>query len=296
MQPNLSTTKTLEFGYAQVNGVRLHHASTGSGDLMIFLHGFPQFWYAWRHQLSVFGRTHRAVAPDMRGYNLSSKPSDVEAYALPILVEDVAALMDHFGHRTATLVGHDWGGVVAWEFAHAHPDRVKKLVIINAPHPAIFGRELAHNPAQQQASQYIRLFRSAHAEDLLTANNFARLVNLVIAPGRRQGYFSQPDEDAYIAAWSQPGAITGSLNYYRAADFVPGMADPDTGENDYPIFFAPTLIIWGEQDDVLLPGNLNGIEQYAPNVVIERVPNATHAIIHEQPEVINALIQRFLES
>ncbi len=232
----------------------------------------------------------------MRGYNLSSKPSDVEAYALPILVEDVAALMDHFGHRTATLVGHDWGGVVAWEFAHAHPDRVKKLVIINAPHPAIFGRELAHNPAQQQASQYIRLFRSAHAEDLLTANNFARLVNLVIAPGRRQGYFSQPDEDAYIAAWSQPGAITGSLNYYRAADFVPGMADPDTGENDYPIFFAPTLIIWGEQDDVLLPGNLNGIEHYAPNVVIERVPNATHAIIHEQPEVINALIQRFLES
>ncbi len=296
MQPNLSPIKTLKFGYAQVNGVRLHHASTGSGELMIFLHGFPEFWYVWRHQLPLFGRTHRAVALDMRGYNLSSKPRDVQAYALPILVEDVAALIDHLGHRTAILVGHDWGGLVAWEFAHARPDHIKKLVIINAPHPAILRRELAHNLAQQQASQYIRLFRSSRAEDMLSANNFARLVNLVIAPGRKQGYFSQPDEDAYLAAWSQPGAITSSLNYYRAADFVPNMADPGISENAYPMFSAPTLVIWGEQDNVLLPGNLDGLEHYASNVIIKRVPNATHAIIHEQPDVINVLIQRFLES
>ncbi len=290
----------IQHGYADVNGERLHYATAGSGKLMLFLHGFPDFWRIWRRQLEVFGRTHQVVAPDMRGYNLSSKPVDVHAYELPILVEDIASLVDYFGHPTATVVGHDWGGVVAWEFAQAHRERVERLVIINAPHPAVFRRELAHNAAQQRASQYLLRFRSPRAEAVLSANTFAVLTDSVVKPGRQQGYFTEEDANAYVTAWSQPGALTGALNYYRAADFRPGMTFSDavsdqSGEPLSGVVTAPTLVIWGEQDTVLLAGNLEGLEQYVPRVRIERVPDASHAIIHEKPDLLNTLIHDFME-
>src|SRR5947199_201168 len=138
----------MDHAYADVNGVRLHYVTTGRGPLVLFLHGFPEFWYAWTAQLAEFGRDHRAVAPDMRGYNLSSKPTDLAAYRVKHLVTDVRALADHLGATTFALVGHDWGGVVAWAFALAHPDRLEQLVVVNAPHPTIFERELVENPAQ----------------------------------------------------------------------------------------------------------------------------------------------------
>ncbi len=290
----------IQNGYADVNGERLHYATAGSGKLMLFLHGFPDFWRIWRRQLEVFGRTHQVVAPDMRGYNLSSKPVDVHAYELPILVEDIASLVDYFGHPTATVVGHDWGGVVAWEFAQAHRERVERLVIINAPHPAILRRELAHNAAQQRASQYLLRFRSSQAEAVLSANTFAVLTDSVVKPGRQQGYFTEEDANAYVTAWSQPGALTGALNYYRAADFRPGMTLSDavsdqSGEPLSGVVTTPTLVIWGEQDTVLLAGNLEGLEQYVPRVRIERVPDASHAIIHENPDLLNTLIHDFME-
>src|SRR5215469_10320740 len=164
--------------YAEVNGIRLHYAAEGQGPLMLFLHGFPEFWYAWKDQLAEFGRDHLAVAPDMRGYNLSDKPADVEQYAVPHLVEDVRALASALnGGQRFTLVGHDWGGVVAWAFALAHPELLERLVIVNAPHPAIFQRELRGNPEQQLASRYMLLFREPRAEALLCENNYARLFN-----------------------------------------------------------------------------------------------------------------------
>src|SRR5215510_13155592 len=207
--------------YADVNGVRLHYVTAGKGKLIMFVHGFPEFWYEWKNQLAEFGHDYQAVAPDMRGYNLSSKPADVDQYQVKYLVEDLRALAEKLGHKKFILVAHDWGGAVAWAFAIAHPEYLEKLVIINAPHPGVFQRELRENPAQQKASQYMLMFRSPQAEQILSANNYAGLVQAVLGQGLKEGFFTDDDRKAYIEAWSQPGALTGGLNYYRAARIGP---------------------------------------------------------------------------
>lgn len=285
--------------FAEVNGVRLHYMTAGQGRLIMFLHGFPEFWYGWKKQLAHFSRDYQAVAPDMRGYNLSSKPADVAQYELKLLVEDVRALADHLGHKRFVLAGHDWGGVVAWAFAAAHPEYLEKLIIVNAPHPAVFDRELRQNPAQQQASQYMLVFRTPTAEQILTAGNFANMEATVLKPGLQQGYFGPEDREAYLQAWSQPGALTGGLNYYRAAHAGPASAAGERAqemtEQVQALHIAvPTLVIWGEKDPYLLTGNLNGLEQYVPDLTVRRVPDGSHWVIHEQPELINSCIREFI--
>lgn len=235
----------------------------------------------------------------MRGYNLSSKPADVAQYELKLLVEDVQALADHLGHKRFVLAGHDWGGVVAWAFAAAHPEYLEKLIIVNAPHPAVFDRELRQNPAQQQASQYMLVFRTPAAEQILTAGNFANMEATVLKPGLQQGYFGPEDREAYLLAWSQPGALTGGLNYYRAAHAGPASAAGERAqemtEQVQALHIAvPTLVIWGEKDPYLLTGNLNGLEQYVPDLTVRRVPDGSHWVIHEQPELINSCIREFI--
>jgi epoxide hydrolase 4 len=283
--------------YADVNGVRLHYAKAGRGPLILFLHGFPEFWYEWKNQLVEFGRDHTAVAPDMRGYNLSSKPAELSAYAIPRLVEDVRALAKELsGGERFTLVAHDWGGVVAWVFAAQHPEMLDRLVIINAPHPTIFTRELRDNPAQQQASQYMLRFRAPEAETTLSANNYATLVNAILGDGLKSGTVSDEDKAAYIAAWSEPGALTGGLNYYRAAAVGP----PSAGEapanlTPQPVIVrVPTLVIWGEKDTALLTGNLNGLEQYVPKLTVRRIPDATHWVVRDKSPEVNRYIREFL--
>src|SRR3984957_10372906 len=284
---------TLKHEYAHVNGVRLHYVSAGKGPLIIFLHGFPEFWYEWKDQLPEFAKDHQAVAPDMRGYNLSEKPAGVDRYQMKDLVEDVRALAEHLGYKKFILVGHDWGGGVAWSFAIAHPEYLEKLVIVNCPHPAIMARELAGNPAQQKASQYMLLFRSPQAEQTLSANNYAGLVDAVLADGLKTGVFTEADKQAYIAAWSQPGALTGGLNYYRAANLGPPAPGATTSEG--PAFGldaaslmvkVPTLVIWGEKDTALLTGNLDGMNQFVPNLTVKRIPDGSHWVIHEKPELV----------
>lgn len=289
----------LTHAFAEVNGIRIHYVSAGKGELILFLHGFPEFWYEWRKQLPEFGRSHLAVAPDLRGYNLSSKPAEVSAYAMRLLVEDVRALAAHLGYTKFTLVGHDWGGALAWAFAIAHPECVRQLVIINAPHPAIFPRELRDNPAQQKASQYMLVFRSPMAEDLLSANDYSMLVRAVMAEGLSKGYFTEADRKAYVEAWSVPGALTGSLNYYRAAGIGPPSGQP--GDKALPlvdpatlIVRVNTLVIWGDEDTALLPGNLNGLEKVVPKLRVERIPDGTHWVVHEKPDQVNRLIRGFL--
>src|SRR5688500_11433455 len=176
----------IEHETVDVNVVKLHVAKSGKGELILFLNGFTEFWYAWKRQVEEFGRDHLAVAHDMRGYNLSSKPAEVEQYRVPLLVGDVRALAAKYGfgtNRKFTLVGHDWGGAVAWAYAIAHPDTLNKLVIVNAPHPAVFQRELRENPAQQKASQYMLMFPSPEAEKTLSANDHAMLVQIVLGTG-----------------------------------------------------------------------------------------------------------------
>jgi pimeloyl-ACP methyl ester carboxylesterase len=294
MQPD-----AIRHDFADVNRIRLHYASAGAGKPIIFLHGFPEFWYAWRKQLAEFGKDFLAVAPDMRGYNLSSKPADVAEYDMAKLVGDIRALAEHLGAKKFYLVGHDWGGVVAWATAMAFPEAVEKLVIINAPHPAVFRRELHENPAQEQASQYMIIFRSPLAEEFITANNFANFHEHLLGELLRKGHFTEEDREQYLKAWSQPGAITGGLNYYRAAQAGPpeallGEAFDATRRFPSLDVKAPTLVIWGEKDPYLLSGNLKGLEEYVLNLKIERFADATHWVVHEKTAEVNSLIRRFL--
>jgi len=289
---------------AYVNGVFLHYATAGSGKLVMFVHGFPEFWYEWKNQLDEFGREYKAVAPDMRGYNFSSKPPDVDKYQVKYLVEDLRALAEHLGHKKFILVAHDWGGAVAWAFAIAHPEYLEKLIIINAPHPGVFQRELRENPAQQKASAYMLMFRSAQAEQLLSANNYSALIQAVLGEGLKSGAFTEEDKAAYLEAWSQPGALTGGLNYYRAARVGPPAPEPGKTEVAEPPNFAsglgsltvkvPTLVIWGEKDTALLTGNLEGLDKFVPDLTIKRIPDGTHWVIHEKPALVNGYIREFI--
>ena len=289
----------LKHEYADVNGMRLHYVTAGEGKLIMFVHGFPEFWYEYKKQLEEFGRDFQAVAPDMRGYNLSSKPVDVDQYEVKYLIEDLRALAEHLGHRKFTLVAHDWGGAIAWAFAIAHPDCLEKLVIINAPHPAVFQRELRDNPAQQKASSYMLMFRSPEAEEKLSANGYAPLVDAVLAEGLETGSFTEEDKAAYLEAWTQPGALTGGLNYYRAARLGPPSAEGEEvasfarGISSLTVH-TPTLVIWGERDTALLIGNLVGLEEYVPDLTIKRIPDGTHWVIHEKPALINDWIREFI--
>jgi epoxide hydrolase 4 len=289
----------LKHEFADVNGVRLHYARAGQGKLMLFVHGFPEFWYAWKDMLVEFGRDHLAVAPDMRGYNLSSKPADVADYAVPHLVEDLRALARSLGHEKFSVVAHDWGGGAAWSLAIHHPECVEKLIILNAPHPAVFERELDRNPAQQAASQYMLLFGSPKAEATLSANGYAFLVDTVLSRGLKKGHFTEDDRQAYLAAWSQPGALTGSLNWYRAARIGPPTSadakarsfEPSSGPTRVDV---PTLVIWGERDRALVNENLDGLDQYVPDLTVRRIADGTHWLVHEHPALVASHIREFI--
>jgi pimeloyl-ACP methyl ester carboxylesterase len=291
-----------ESQYAGVNGLRLHYVSVGQGKLIMFVHGFPEFWGEWENQLIEFGQDHQAVALDMRGYNLSAKPGNVDAYHAGNLTEDLRALAEYLGHQKFILVAHDWGGAVAWSVAMRHPECLEKLVIINAPHPAVFARELLNNPEQQKASRYMLLFRSPQAERILSKNNYARLVDVLFQFGSK---WKMTEEVLlkYIEAWSQPGALTGGLNYYRVSPLYPPNSPEDIQkiENILKLpreMFAikvPTLVIWGEEDQALLSGNLDGLEEYVDDLTVQRIPDGTHWVSHEQPQRVNALIRNFLK-
>ena len=287
-----------EHKYADVNSICLHYVTAGKGKLIMFLHGFPEFWYEWKNQLAEFGRDYQTVAPDMRGYNLSSKPVEVEQYRMKYLIEDVRALAEHLEHNKFILVAHDWGGGVAWPFAMRHPEYLEKLIMVNAPHPITFIRELRDNPAQRKASQYILTHRTTEAERMLARNDYEVLVSSLLEEGMKQGYFTEEDKKAYIEAWSQPGALTGGLNYYRAAQLgsFTGEGD-DSLSADSSLFtvVVPTLVIWGERDRYLLTGNLEGLEKYVPDLTIRRIPDGSHWVIHEKPGLVNSYIREFIE-
>jgi epoxide hydrolase 4 len=292
MHANQGAPAAARDGFADVNGVRLHYVEQGQGPLILFLHGFPEFWYSWKDLLPEFAKDHHAVALDMRGYNLSSRPEAVDAYRISVLVEDVRALAEKLGAKKFVLVGHDWGGVIAWAFAAAHPEMLEKLVIINAPHPAVFARELANNPAQQKASAYFNLFTSPAAEATLSQNDFAALQQFVLG-----NWATDSDRQKYLEFWRS--GLTGGLNYYRAARLkspVGGEKADASGLHAAPgTIEVPTLVIWGEKDVALLLGNLDGLGEYVRSLQIERVPEAGHWIVHEQPAKVIDAMRRFLE-
>lgn len=279
----------------ECGGVNLHCAVAGEAGrpLMLFLHGFPEFWGAWRVPMAHFAaRGWLAVAPDLRGYNLSDKPAEVEAYKVKHLVDDVLALASHYARGRFVLVGHDWGGAVAWSVAIGHPQRLERLVMINSPHPYVFWRELSRNPAQQKASEYMNLFRLPKAERVLAENGYARLLGAF-------GHLEEAWRAELLEAWSQPGALTGGLNYYRASPLHPP-APGDEGAKklrfepkDFMVR-VPTLVLWGERDTALLTGCLDGLGECVPDLTLKRVPDASHWIVHEKPELVCSEIEGFV--
>jgi pimeloyl-ACP methyl ester carboxylesterase len=275
-------------------GVKLHCAVAGEEGrpLMLFLHGFPEFWAAWRVPMAHFAaRGWLCVAPDLRGYNLSDKPAAVEAYKAKHLVADVLAIGAHYSREKFVLVAHDWGGAVAWAVAIGFAQKLARLVMINSPHPYLFWRELLNNPAQQKASEYMNLFRLPKAERVLSENGYARLLPAFM-------HLPQAWRDELVQAWSQPGALTGGLNFYRASPMYPPTAE-DPGPKKLQlkaedfIVRVPTLVLWGDQDTALLPGLLEGLAQCVPDLKIVRAPDASHWIVHEKPDFVCSEIEKF---
>lgn len=280
-------------------GVRLHYAQCGDprAPLMLLVHGFPEFWRAWEPLMPLLADRWHVVAPDMRGFNLSSKPEGLKSYRAQALIGDLGALIDALGGGTATVAGHDWGGAASFGLAIADPRRVSRLVILNSPHPVLFARALSASGEQQRASAYMNWLRAPGSEEALAENDFARLERFFASMGAAT-WFSGEVRAAYHRAWAQPGALTGGLNYYRASPLHPPTAnEPGASalalrDEDF-IVRVPTLVIWGEQDAALRPVLLEGLDRFIPDLRIERIAEATHWLVHEQPQRIAASISAF---
>ncbi|EPX61675.1 Epoxide hydrolase [Cystobacter fuscus DSM 2262] len=293
----------LEHQYADINGIRMHYVTQGAGEPIIFLHGFPEYWGVWKKPLEEMGRDHWVIAPDMRGYNLSSKPADVEQYHIEKLVADIRALADHLKIKRFTLVSQDWGALVGWSFVLRHPEYVRRFVTINITHPALFNRDLREDAAQQQASQYMLLFRSPEAEPFIMADDYAFGRQGMIDAARQLGaQISAEDEAEMITAWKQPGAITGGLNYYRAARIGPPDGQGSLGGSNlldglYPQqlqVYLPVLFIHGEMDPYLLPSGQVGLEEYVHDLTFRRIPDADHSVTLEKPELVTQFLREFM--
>ena len=281
------------------NGMRLHIAAAGDAGnrLILFIHGFPEFWYEWENQLEEFGEDHYAVAPDLRGFNLSDQPPEVEKYRAKHLVEDLRLLIKHLGHTRCILVAHDWGGAIAWNLAAQHPDLVEKLVIINSPHPALFARDLTHSAAQIKASAYMNLLRRPDAERIMGEDDFARMPKFIAGINQTSAWFTPEVEATYRDCWRR--GLTGGLNLYRASPLFPATAtEPGASAVTFPkemvTVRVPTLVIWGMLDEALLPPQLDGLDEYVPDLTVERIADGSHWLVHEQPERVNALIRGFI--
>ncbi|WP_373086445.1 alpha/beta fold hydrolase [Sneathiella sp.] len=287
---------------AKVGDLTLHYAETGAKNetLVLMLHGFPEFWYCWKDQLPVIGESYHAVAPDMRGYNLSDKPEGVKAYTIGKLIGDVIGLADHFGQEQFYLVAHDWGAAIAWAVAIGYPDRVKGLVILNGPHPYIFSELLAKNETQIAHSQYIAKFQEIGVEEEMLKNDAAWLWNWTFRRLRKSGQMSMADEAAYREAWCRPGALTAMLNYYRASPLQPATEETKgQGFGLDPEKFrvrVPTLVIWGEADHALIAENLVGLDALVEDLTIIRLPGVSHWVTHEAPETASTEITLFLNA
>jgi pimeloyl-ACP methyl ester carboxylesterase len=277
--------------YAAVNGVQLHYREAGRGPLVILLHGFPEFWYAWRHLIpSLADAGYHAVAPDLRGYNLSGKPPGLAAYALHTLADDIAALIHHLGERRAHIIGHDWGGVIAWQLAMAHRDFVDRLVILNAPHPRALQRELRSLDQAWRARHTLFFQLPRLPEWTIRRDDFALIRRLFRNDPTRRDAFTQLDIDRYVSALARPWALTSALNYYRAALRHPPVRTPNFNSR----ISAPTLVVWGDRDRYLHPRLADGLDAWVPDVRVERIPGASHWLPSDAPVELERLVAGFL--
>ena len=274
------------------------HGGPDGAPAIFFLHGFPESARTWRYQLADLSRDYRVFAPDQRGFARSSKPSSVDNYTHEKPIGDLIALADLFGVERFTLVGHDWGGAIAWAAALGHADRIERLAIVNAPHPLVFQRSTFDDMDQRKASQYIRAFRVPGMETHI-ANDLDNFFEKTFS-GHFELTLSDAEKAAYIDEWSQPGAIEAMLNWYRAAPIiVPAMDEtperPAYLDAPFPVLKMPVLVVWGMNDRALTPSQLSGLDDLVSDLRLVRVPDAGHFITWEKPEAVTSALREFLD-
>ncbi len=300
-----SASPTWTDGYLDVEpDVRLHYVTQGpeDGPLMVMLHGFPEFWYSWRHQIPAMAEAgYRVVAPDLRGYNDSDKPRGVKRYSIERLTADVMEIIRHFDRESAVIVAHDWGGGIAWQFAIEYPQATERLIVMNAPHPAAMAKQLGRgsrpNFRQLRRSWYMFFFQIPWLPEFLLLRNPGRFMEQAFRGGAvRKEAFTDADVAAYTEAASKPGAMSAGINYYRAAfrgNFMNPFAKAPTDEE--LLVTVPTLLIWGEEDQALGKELTYDLDQYfTDQFEIHYVPKTSHWVQQEQPQDCNEAMLKFL--
>jgi pimeloyl-ACP methyl ester carboxylesterase len=278
--------------FIETNGIKLHVMEAGpeDGPMILFLHGFPEFWWAWRKQLPYFAdKGYRVVAPDQRGYNLSDKPEGVAAYNIDKLAKDMIGLIDAYGQKQVYLVGHDWGASVSWWLALKYPDRFRKLVILNVPHPKIMAKNVFTNTAQMQRSWYIFFFQIPGAVDRLAAAGDYEWVLQLITTSANPGTFSPAELEEYRKAFRQPGAFTAMVNWYRA--MIQTQSEPPRSFD----VTVPMIFMWGEEDVAMLTEMADQSMRYCKQGRLIKLPGVSHWIQHEAADKVNAQIAEFFE-
>jgi pimeloyl-ACP methyl ester carboxylesterase len=277
----------LREGYAKVGAQSIHYVEAGEGPLVVLLHGFPEFWFGWRLQIAPLAAAgFRVIAPDMRGYNLSSKPAGIAAYAADRVADDIAGLIAERGAESALVVGHDWGGSVAWTLAMSHPEAVERLVILDAAHPRSLQKGLL-NPRQLVRSWYFFFFALPGLPERAVRADRFRFLRRFLRDARPP--YTPQETDRYVEAWSQPGSPAAMINYYRCSVRPPKGAKQKIG----PVS-APTLVIWGQRDRYLGPGVREPDRADVPNLErVEQLRGASHWVHHDQPERVTQLLIDF---
>jgi epoxide hydrolase 4 len=284
------------------HGITLSCRASGrrGRPVLMFLHGFPEAAFVWDELLEHFARPehggYRCVAPNLRGYERSSQPADVKAYRPKELVQDITALIAVEGAPLECLVAHDWGGAVAWNIANQRPDLTRRLAILNSPHPGTFLRDLQRDPKQQAASAYMNFLIRPDAEQLLREDDYRRLWGFFTQWGATP-WLTDAVRQQYRAIWD--ASLTGGLNYYRASPLRPAReGDPAAGAITLPremlTVTVPTLVLWGMKDVALLPSLLDGLDEYVADLTVEKIDDASHWLVHEQPRLVADRLARFL--
>lgn len=281
-------------------GVELDVVTSGdpANPPIILLHGFPESHRTWRHQIPVLAQKFFVIAPDQRGYAHSSKPEGVESYATANIIADILALADHYGAKRFTLVGHDWGGAVAWGTAITHPDRVERLIIINAPHPFVFQKTMFDDEDQRRASQYIRAFRNPALDEHIARIGVETFFDTTFVAHADPALMAA-EKPYYLEQWSVPGALTAMFNWYRAAAVVvpdinePLPERPAFLNAPFPPTQMPVLVIWGMRDTALRPSQIEGLDAYVPDLSLVKV-DAGHFVPWEAPDVVNGVMMSWL--
>ncbi len=282
--------KEIEEKYVETNGIKLHTVIAGSGEPIIMLHGFPDFWYGWRDTIMGLKDEYKCIAPDMRGYNLSDKPKGNENYQLDVLVEDIKGLSESLSLGEFYLAGHDWGAIIAWSIAEKYPELVKKLIICNGPNIRAMRETAEMDKKIEESTTFVETFAAPGADQKFIGNNCQLLRMMILGAVKRKGAVSEFDVERYIEAWSQPRALDAELGYYRAMN-----ADSDKFIEGYTgIVNVPTLVIHGMKDTAILPQTLDHLPNYVKDLKIVKIENAHHFVMVDAPEKVIASIKAFI--